>query len=44
MFNVVSTLASSFLIESYSFLHVARTTIKAWMGLKFGKICEGLRS
>ena len=36
--NVVSTLAPSFLIESYSFLHVTRTAIKAWMGSKFGKI------
>ena len=38
MYNVVSTLAPSFLFKSYSFLHVTRTAIKAWMGLKFGKI------
>ena len=31
-------LAPSFLIESYSFLHVTRTAIEAWMGSKFGKI------
>ena len=36
---MLSTLAPSFLIESYSFLHGTRTAIKAWMGLKFGKIC-----
>ena len=40
MYNVVSTLPS-FLIESYSFLHVTRTAIKAWMGSKFSKICPG---
>ena len=38
MYNVVSTLAPSFLIGSYSFLHVTRTAIKAWMGSKFSKI------
>ena len=38
MCNVVSTVAPSFLIESYSFLHVTRTAIKVWMGSKFGKI------
>ena len=37
MYNV-STLAPSFLIESYSFLHVTRTAIKAGMGSKFGKM------
>ena len=41
MYNVVSTLAPSFLIESYSFLHVTRTAIKAWIGLKFSKIDRG---
>ena len=41
MYNVVSTLAPSFLIESYSFLHVTRTAIKAWVGSKFAKICPG---
>ena len=35
---VLSTLAPSFLIGSYSFLRVTRKAIKAWMGLKFGKI------
>ena len=38
MYNVVSTLAPWFLIGSYSFLHVTRTVIKAWTGLKFCKI------
>ena len=32
---VVSTLVRSFLDESSSFLQVTRTTIKAWMILKF---------
>ena len=41
MYNVVSILAPSFLIGSYSFLHVTRTVIKAWMGSKFGKIVPG---
>ena len=35
---VVSTLAPSFLIGSSLFLQVKRSTIKAWMGLKFGQI------
>ena len=39
--NVVSTLAPSFLMGSHSFLHVTRTVIKAWMGVKFGKIGPG---
>ena len=34
--NVVTTLTPSFLIESSSFLQVTRTTIKPWMGSKFG--------
>ena len=38
MKNVVTTLASSFFIGSSSFLQVARTTIKYWMGLKLGQI------
>ena len=38
MDNVVTTLASSFLIGSSSFLHVTRSTIKAYMGLKFSQI------
>ena len=43
--NVVSTLAPSFLIGSYSFLLVTRTAIKAYMDLKFGKNLDpGLRS
>ena len=41
MYNVVSTLAPSFLIESYSFLHVTRTAMKTWMGLIFSKIKHG---
>ena len=41
MYNVVSTLAPSFLIEFYSFLHVTRTAIKAWIDLKFSKIEHG---
>ena len=41
MCNVVSTLAPSFLIGSYLFLHVTRTAIKALMGSKFGKIGPG---
>ena len=41
MYNVVSTLAPSFLTGSYSFFHVTRIVIKAWMGLKLGKIWPG---
>ena len=41
MYNVVSTLAPSFLIGSYSFLHVTGAVLKAWMGSKFGKIGPG---
>ena len=37
----MSTPASPFLIGSSSFLLVTRTAIKAWMGLKFGKIGPG---
>ena len=37
MYNVVGTLAPSFLIGSYLFLQVTRTTIKAWMTLN---ICQ----
>ena len=37
----MSTLAPSFWIEFYSFLHVTRTAIKAWIGLKFCKIWPG---
>ena len=39
--NLVSTLASSFLIDSSLFLQVTRTTIKSRMGSKFGKIRPG---
>ena len=38
MNNVVTTLVRSFLIGSSSFLQVTRTTIKSWMGLKFGQV------
>ena len=41
MYNVVSTLAPSFLFGSYSFLHVTKTAIRAWIGSKFGKIGPG---
>ena len=41
MFNVVSTIAPSFLVGSYSFLQVTRTVVKAWMSLKFSKIEHG---
>ena len=34
----MATLVPSFLIGSSSFLQVTRTTIKAWMGSKFGQI------
>ena len=36
--NVVTTLVPSFLDGSSSFLQITRPTIKAWMGLIFGKI------
>ena len=39
--NLVSTLALPFFIGSSLFLQVTRTAIKAWMGLKFGKIGPG---
>ena len=38
MYNVVNTLATSFLIESSSFLQVIRTTIKSWTSSKFDQI------
>ena len=38
MYNVVNTLAPSFLIGSSSFLQVTRTTIKAWASSKFDHI------
>ena len=36
--NVVTTLLPSFLDGASSFLQITRLTIKAWMGLNFGKI------
>ena len=36
--NVVTTLVPSFLDGSSSFLQITITTIKAWMGLNYGKI------
>ena len=36
--NVVTTLVPSFSNGSSSILQVTRSTIKAWMGLNFGKI------
>ena len=38
MYNVVNTLAPSFLIGSSSFLQVTRATIKAWTSSKFDQI------
>ena len=38
MYNVVNTLAPSFLIRSSSFLQVTRTTIKAWTSSQFDQI------
>ena len=38
MYNVVNTLAPSFLIVSSLFLQVTRTTIKSWTSSKFGQI------
>ena len=34
----MTTLVQSFLDESSSFLQIIRSTIKAWMGSKFGQI------
>ena len=39
--NLVTTLAPSFLIVFSLFLQVKRTTIRSWIGLKFGKIQPG---
>ena len=39
--NLVTTLATSFLIGSSLFLQVTRTTIKSRMGPNFGKIGPG---
>ena len=41
MYYVVSALAPSFLVGSYSFLQVTRTVIKALMSLKISKIKRG---
>ena len=38
MYNVVNTLAPSFLIASLSFLQVTRTTITSLMSSNFGQI------
>ena len=38
MYNVVNTQVPLFLIGSFSFLQVRRTTIKSWMSLKFDYI------
>ena len=38
MYNVVNTLAPSFLIGSSSFLQEMRTTIKSWTSSKFKQI------
>ena len=37
----MTTAAPSFLIGSSLFLQVMRSTIKSWMGSKFGKIRPG---
>ena len=34
----MTTLVPSFFDGSFSFLQITRPTIKAWMGLNFGKI------
>ena len=38
LYNVVKTLAPSFLIGSSSFLQVTRTTMNSWKSLKFDQI------
>ena len=38
MYNVVNTLAPSFLIGSSSFLQVTRTSFKSWTSSKFDQI------
>ena len=38
MYNVVNTLAPSFLIGSFSFSQVTKKTIKSWKSLKFSQI------
>ena len=37
----MTTLAPSFLIGSFLFFQVTRTTIKSWLGSKFGKVGPG---
>ena len=41
MYNVVTTLAPTFLIGPSSFLQVTRTAIKSWMHLKLRKFGQG---
>ena len=43
LYNVVTTLAPSFLIGSSSFLQVSRTCMKAWMSSNFSKFATELR-
>ena len=38
MDNVVTALASTFLIGSFLFFHLTKTLIKDWMSLKFCRI------
>ena len=38
MYNLVSTLAPSFLIGSSSYLQITRTSITSWTSSKFGQI------
>ena len=38
LYNVVTTLAPSFLIGSSSYLQVTRTSITSWTSSKFGQI------
>ena len=38
LYNVVNTLAPSFLIGLSSYLQVTRTSITSWTSLKFGQI------
>ena len=38
LYNVVTTLAPSFLIGSSSYLQVTRTSITSWTSWKFGQI------
>ena len=38
LYNVMNTIAPSFLVRSSSFLQVMRTTIKSWTSSKFDQI------